>query len=150
MRTFLLCAAAAVVMSGCGSKPDTGLAGLDTRTVTLPNGTRIEAEVKIKPADMQQGMMFRESLPPGQGMLFIHNQAGPYTYWMYNVRIPLDIIWMDANRRIVEISANTPPCKTKASECPSYGGHYRSLYVLELGGGEAARYGLKPGDTLTF
>ena len=42
---------------------------------------------------------------------------------MYQVKIPLDMVWMDKNRRVVEMVENTPPCKTKASECPNYGGN---------------------------
>lgn len=149
MRYFPLCVVLALALSGCG-RDSADADVLETRTVTLPNGTRIRAEVKIRPFDMQRGMMFRDALPQGEGMLFIHAEPGNYPYWMYNVRIPLDIIWLDANRRIVEISADTPPCQTRASECPTYGGKARSQYVLEIGGGEAARYGLKVGDTLVF
>lgn len=149
MRYFPLCVVLALALSGCG-RDSADADVLETRTVTLPNGARIRAEVKIRPFDMQRGMMFRDELPQGEGMLFIHAEPGNYPYWMYNVRIPLDIIWLDANRRIVEISADTPPCQTRASECPTYGGKARSQYVLEIGGGEAARYGLKVGDTLVF
>jgi uncharacterized membrane protein (UPF0127 family) len=139
----------ALAGAGCGPKtvsPDE----LGMRTIRLPNGQEIRAEVEINPVDMQKGMMFRDSLARGRGMLFIHEKPGLYAYWMYQVRIPLDIIWMDANRRIVEISADTPPCKTKASKCPNYGGHEQAQYVLELGGGEAKRLGLRVGDTLGF
>jgi hypothetical protein len=70
---------------------------------------------------------------------------------MYQVRIPLDIIWMDHQRRIVEISANTPACTSKSShDCPSYGGHEKARYVLELAGGGAALYNLRVGDVLSF
>ena len=97
-----------------------------------------------------RGMMFRDSLAPDRGMLFVHPSPGAYVYWMYQVRIPLDIIWMASDHRIVEISADTPPCRTKASECPQYGGHQRSQFVLELAGGMASKYGLKLGDTISF
>lgn len=151
MRYLLLCAVLALAWTGCGSSgSDASPDVLQTRTITLPNGERLRAEVRMQPIDLQRGMMFRESLPSGQGMLFIHTKPGPYSYWMYNVLIPLDIIWMDSNRRVIEISPNTPPCKTKASECPNYGGKPQSQYVLELGAGEAARYGLRVGDTLGF
>jgi uncharacterized protein len=148
MLYLLLSAALALVSAACGPRPDANV--LESRTVTLPNGKRIRAEVMIRPIDMQRGMMFRDSLPAGEGMLFIHPEPGHNSYWMYNVRIPLDILWLDSARRIVEISADTPPCKTRASQCPSYGGNARSQYVLELGGGEAARNGLKVGDVLSF
>src|SRR5512133_1838117 len=107
MRYF--CLALASICCGCGS--DTGsLEDLQTRMVKLPNGREIRAEVMMKPLDMQRGMMYRDALPPDRGMLFIHSQPGLYAYWMYNVKIPLDIVWMDSNHRIVEISADTPPC----------------------------------------
>lgn len=138
---------ALAVLGGCGPKT-VSLEELGTRVINLPNGKQIRAEVVINPADMQRGMMFRDSLPQGRGMLFIHQNPGTYAYWMYQVRIPLDIIWMDSNRRIVEISANTPPCPGK--ECPTYGGHETARFVLELAGGEAQKHGLRVGDTLTF
>jgi uncharacterized membrane protein (UPF0127 family) len=148
MRYLLLCAALAAAC-GCGSRNAVEDV-LETRTVTLPNGSQVRAEVRIRPIDLQRGMMFRDKLPRGEGMLFIHPRPGPYTYFMYNVRIPLDIVWMDTNRRVLEIAENVPPCKTDASACPTYGGRYPSQYVLELGAGEAARNGVKVGDTLTF
>ncbi len=64
--------------------------------------------------------------------------------------LTLDIVWLDGNRRIVEISANTPPCQSQASKCPQYGGKEMSQYVLELAGGVAAQHGLQLGDQLTF
>ena len=149
MRYFSLAMLVALAGAGCGP-PTVGLEALGMRTVKLPNGREIRAEVEVNPIDMQKGMMFRDSLPRGRGMLFIHDKPGLYPYWMYQVRIPLDMLWMDADHRIVEISADTPPCKTKASECPNYGGHQQARYVLELGGGEAKRLGLHEGDSLEF
>lgn len=120
------------------------------KTVTLPGGQRLQVEVMMRQQDIMKGMMFREALPPGRGMLFIHGRPGRYTYWMHNVKVPLDIIWMDKDRRIVEISANTPPCQTEAVKCPQYGGNFDSRFVLELNGGMAAQYGLTVGQTLIF
>ena len=139
------------IATGCGGDNESqGPEVLGLRTVTLPNGEKVRAEVEMTPIDMQKGMMFRDSLPRGRGMLFIHQKPGLYPYWMYQCRIPLDIIWMDASHRIVEISPDTPPCKTKASLCPNYGGHQTAQFVLELGGGEARRYGLGLGQALDF
>jgi uncharacterized membrane protein (UPF0127 family) len=140
-----------VLMGAACGDPDTeGPGVLGTRKVTLPNGQYIRAEEEMDPVDMQKGMMFRDSLARGRGMLFIHQTPGLNPYWMYQVRIPLDIIWMDSSHRIVEISADTPPCQTKASLCPNYGGHQTAQFVLELGGGEARRFGLSVGQALQF
>ena len=149
MRYFLLIVLLALAGTGCDS-PSAGPEVLGLRTVKLPGGQEVRAEVEMTPEDMQKGMMFRDSLARGRGMLFIHDKPGLYPYWMYQVKIPLDMIWMDAAHRIVEISADTPPCKTKASLCPNYGGHQEAQFVLELGGGEARRYGLALGQTLEF
>ena len=84
-------------------------------------------------------------------MLFFHPQPGKYKYWMYQVKIPLDIIWMDAGHKVVEISANTPPCPSKtAHECPMFGGNEDAKYVLELAGGGAARNGVRVGSVIDF
>jgi uncharacterized membrane protein (UPF0127 family) len=143
-------AAALLLLSGCGPKPvDVG--DLNITEITFPSGKTVAAETMLKEIDQLRGMMFRDSLAKDRGMLFIHPADGNYAYWMYQCRIPLDIIWMNHDRQIVEISANTPPCPSKsARECPSFGGHEKARYVLELAGGGAAMYGLKAGDTLGF
>lgn len=153
MRThlshFTACLLVLLAGAGCGNK-QAALEELYTRVVILPDGQRIRAEVLTNPADMQRGMMFRDSLAPDRGMLFVHASPGYYTYWMHQVRIPLDIIWLDSEHRIVEISADTPPCHTEASECPQYGGNQRAQFVLELAGGVAKKHGLKLGDVVSF
>ena len=149
MRLPAICALGWLALAGCGPKAVT-VEDYMTRVVTLPNGQRIRAEVMSHPTDMMRGMMFRDSLAPDRGMLFVHSSPGLYPYYMYQVRIPLDMLWLDSTGRIVELSSDTPPCRTKASECPTYGGHEKALYVLELAGGSAARHGLRVGDRLTF
>ncbi len=124
---------------------------LPTIPVTLPSGKVIRAELATNPLDQQRGLMFRTSLAPDHGMLFVFGSPGPRPFWMYHTLIPLDIIWLNQDRRIVFISANTPPCPSeKPEECPNYGGEVHAQYVLELAGGAAAAHGLKVGDTLRF
>lgn len=138
---------AGILMAGCSKKPvlEAGLT-----LVRLPGGQEIGAEVMSQPADLMRGMMFRESLAPDRGMLFVHPSAGRYPYWMFQCRIPLDIIWMDSAKRIVEIAPNTPPCTGQAATCPSYGGNHDAQYVLELAGGMAQKYGLQQGAAIVF
>lgn len=149
MVKLLTVYAARFLLAGCGSKNDAG--NLNTAEVTFPNGKSVLAETMLRDVDQMRGMMFRDALAKDRGMLFVHTADETHPYWMYQVRIPLDIIWMDHSRRIVEISANAPPCPTApAHDCPSFGGHEKSRYVLELAGGGAALYGLKMGDQLNF
>ncbi len=147
-RMLLPVPALLLLLAACSDTSTLQPGDLHKQDVTLPGGQVIHAEVVTDARDMERGLMFRQSLAPDAGMLFVYGQPGAYKYWMYQTLIPLDIIWMDSNRRIVEISANTPPCKVARDDCPTYGGNEPAQYVLELGGGAAARYGLKNGDTL--
>jgi uncharacterized membrane protein (UPF0127 family) len=151
MRLMSTVLSVLLVCCGCGRNADNGLEEqLNTRIVTLPDGAEIRVEVLIKPAEMARGMMYRDPLPPGRGLLFVHQKPDYYRYWMSNVKAPLDIIFMDASRQIVEISADTPPCATKPEDCLLYGGHKVEQYVLELRAGEARRLGLHAGQKLSF
>jgi uncharacterized membrane protein (UPF0127 family) len=148
MRSFPLLIVL-VTLTACGDKPAT-MEDLNTRDVTLPGGQVIQAESMVDATDMLRGMMFRTSLAPNRGMLFLHRAPGNYSYWMYKTLIPLDIIWMDSSKRIVEIAANAQPCKTEASQCPHYGGHETAQYVLEISGGMAQKYNVRVGDSIAF
>jgi len=149
LATFLL----AALTAGCGNRGNAG-AGfeqIDTAVVTLPDGYKVTAESVYRDVDLMRGLMFRDSLAQDRGMLFLHNTLNNWSYWMYQTRIPLDIIWMDDRKQVVEVSADTPPCTSKkASECPSYGGHAKARYVLELSAGAAAKHGVRLGATLDF
>ncbi|MBV6430445.1 MAG: hypothetical protein IANPNBLG_00557 [Bryobacteraceae bacterium] len=137
-------------MAGCNRQVSSEEA-ISLKPVTLPGGQQVMAEVMLRPEDMMRGMMYRASLAPDRGMLFVHARPGKYTYWMHNVRIPLDIIWMDSGHRIVEMSPETPPCLERDPvKCPQYGGRENAQFVLELAGGMAARYGLAVGQIVSF
>jgi uncharacterized membrane protein (UPF0127 family) len=118
--------------------------------VMLPDGSTVHVELAKTEAERNYGLMDRTSLPQGRGMLFIHDHPGQSPYWMYRCKIGLDIVWMDQDRRIVEMSPNTPPCKGKASTCPSYGGKAVSLYVIELPVGSIKAHDLQVGQTVNF
>jgi len=137
-------------LAACSDPNTVKLEDYGTRDVTLPGGQLIHAEVASTQSQMQRGLMFRTSLTPDRGMLFLFAKEDSHTFWMFQTLIPLDMIWMDSNNRIVEISENTPPCKTEAAQCPSYGGHEPALFVLELSGGSVARYHLKTGQVIRF
>jgi uncharacterized membrane protein (UPF0127 family) len=84
-------------------------------------------------------------------MLFPFEEMAPRGFWMFQTIIPLDIVWLDDNKRIVEISERTPPCvATDAKRCPTYGGSAHSTYVLELASGQIAKHGLTTGSVLQF
>ena len=146
---FPVLLACSLFLACSGPKPTT-LEDFPTRPVTLPGGRVIRAETMVDNIDRLRGLMFRTSLAPDHGMLFVFPRPGRYQAFMNQVLIPLDIIWMDSDRRIVEISANAPPCKTQASKCPKYGGTQISSYELEIPGGMAEKYSLQVGQRILW
>jgi uncharacterized membrane protein (UPF0127 family) len=149
LATPLACLALGI--SACEPGGPTTAAPPGTVPVTLPDGGVIYAEVVTTPQKQAQGLMFRPELPPGRGMLFLFNDMAPRPFWMYQTVIPLDMIWLNRERRIVEIAADVPPCTSREPEaCPTYGGNTPSMYVLELAAGEAAARGLKVGGQIGF
>lgn len=118
--------------------------------VKTPSGTVIQAELADTAQKRAQGLMFREHLADDRGMLFIFGDAQPWTFWMKNTKIPLDIIWMDAKKTIIHIERNTPICTRQDDGCPQYHSEGGALYVLELGAGRAAALQLQPGVKLSF
>jgi uncharacterized membrane protein (UPF0127 family) len=146
----LLLFASALLASGCIETGQQRLEEFGTRLVTLPDGAPIRVEVMTNQKDIMRGMMFRDSLPADRGMLFVYAKLGLYPYWAYQVRMPLDIVWLDNSRRIVEIVTEAPPCKTVASQCPRYGGTQMAIVILELLGGSVRKHGLQVGQTLVY
>jgi hypothetical protein len=108
------------------------------------NETCFGIELAATPESRARGLMFREHLGDDKGMLFVFDEPGVYNFWMKNTLIPLDIIWIDENRTVINISKNTPPCE--ADPCPSYGPVQKAKYVLEVNAGKADEIGLKIGD----
>jgi uncharacterized membrane protein (UPF0127 family) len=137
------------LLTGC-AKQDDPSTDINLTTVAFPNGTKIVAETLRSDFELRRGMMFRASLPADRGMLFVHAKEDKYTYWTYQTKIPLDMIWMDRDHKIVEIASNLQPCTTNASQCPTFGGHYPANFVLEVNGGVAAKNNLREGNTLDF
>jgi uncharacterized membrane protein (UPF0127 family) len=150
MRLCRLVVLLAFMLPGCGRKEEV-TAEIVTKTLSFPSGKVIRVEVMMRPQDIMRGMMFRDAFPPDRGMLFVHNRPSRYSYWMYNVKVPLDIIWMDKDKRIVEISENSPPCQeAQPVKCPQFGGKADSRFVLELNAGAVKQFGLAVGQNLTF
>jgi uncharacterized membrane protein (UPF0127 family) len=140
----------ALIAGACGQKATT-LEELTSTDVTFPNGVKIVCETMRQEFELTRGLMFRDSLPANRGMLFEYPTVESHQHWTYQVKFPIDTIWMDRDRRIVEIVANMAPCDGKAAhECPQYGGVRPSRYAVEVNAGVAAKNGLKVGDRLDF
>lgn len=89
-------------------------------------------QVEIADTDelRQRGLMFRENLDENKGMLFFFDHVGTHSFWMKNTLIPLDLIWISEDKKVVDIQT-LQPCKK--DPCPSYTPANNSKYVLEVG-----------------
>lgn len=142
MRHFLLLLmlVLAAPLAGCAS--DGG------QWVEL-KGQRFTVEVADDHEERNRGLMFRDKLSTGHGMLFVHETQQPLAYWMKNTRIPLDIFYFDAERKLVSVSRGVPPCSL-GDRCPPYPSSGPALYVLELNAGQANALQVAPGDEIRF
>jgi len=116
--------------------------------IILPDGFPVHVELATEDETRAQGLMFRDRLPAGTGMIFFFNETGEYPFWMKNTLIPLDMIWIADDKRVAAIIPDVPPCK--ADPCPSYPPNAPSKYVLELAAGEAKKHKLSVGEVLRF
>ena len=135
---LLLCVLMQITCTACAS----GESGVEL------GGKTFAVEIADTSEKQALGLMFRDSMEPDQGMLFIFPNEAPRSFWMKNTRIPLDIMYFDKELKMVSISADTPPCKV--SRCPSYPRKEPAMYVLELNAGAAKKLGVGEGDKLTL
>jgi uncharacterized membrane protein (UPF0127 family) len=111
-------------------------------------GHRFQVEIAADEASRERGLMFRENMPSGHGMLFVFDDAQVRTFWMKNTPLPLDILYFDQNYKLVSVQRRVPSCLSSSSNCPVYPSEGAAQYVLELNAGTADKLGVKPGDTL--
>jgi uncharacterized membrane protein (UPF0127 family) len=117
-------------------------ARLDTVEIRTSRGSvKFMVELAVTRAEQERGLMFRKSLAPDRGMLFPYNPPRPAAFWMKNTLIPLDIIYIGPDGRVLSIARNAVP--HDETPLPS-GGPVRG--VLEIAGGRAAQLGILPGD----
>ena len=136
------------LLAGC-DKPQTP-EDFNTTDLTLPGGQVIKVETMINKLDLGRGLQYRPSLAADHGMLFVHATPGYYRYWMYKILVPLDIIWLDSDRKVVQMVLSLQPCGPDPNTCPQYGSARPAHYVLEVPGGTAKKYNLRVGQQLTW
>ena len=105
----------------------------------------IDIELALTPQEITAGLMHRTELCESCGMLFVFENQGRHNFWMKNTLITLDIIWMDADSKIIYIEKQVKSCNT--ATCSTYGPNADSRYVLEVNGGYAEKYNIHVGDT---
>jgi len=144
VRAWLWIPVAAVVAVGAfiGSGFGAQAANVQPLEIVTKSGVQVfSVEMATTEEEKTTGLMYRKELPDGRGMLFDFSPAQEVSMWMKNTFIPLDMIFIRADGRILRIAENTEPQSTRI--IPSRG---LAKGVLEVIAGTAKKYGIEPGD----
>ncbi len=125
--------------------------GLAVRQVRLGQAI-VRAEIADTPEARQKGLSGHNPLSENQGMLFIFPAPSIQSFWMIEMKFPLDMIWIGYDKKVVGITANVPfPAPgTPPGNLPTYQSPERVQYVLEVQAGWAERHGVKVGDGVSW
>ncbi len=114
--------------------------------VIFPDGTAVQVDLATTPDQQARGLMFVDSLPADHGMLFLFDSDERRPFWMKNCLIALDMVWLDADFRVADISHDVQPCKE--DPCPNVFPSGPIRNVLEVQAGLCAAHKLAVGDKL--
>jgi uncharacterized membrane protein (UPF0127 family) len=137
-------AASPTAQTGSSSQPQTP--AMPKVHLSAPQGdVVVDVEIVSTPAQIERGLMFREHLPPDQGMLFLMEEEKNWPFWMRNTLIPLDLIYIARDRTIAGIVENAEPRTETLREVGK-----PSLFVLEVNGGFCAAHKIAAGAKVQF
>lgn len=102
-----------------------------------------QSEIARDDAELQKGLMDRDGLDQDKGMLFVFNKEDKHSFWMKNTKIPLDVIWMSKDGKIVDIQTLSPCISDK---CPTFSPKTNAQFVLEINAGLTKKDNIKIGD----
>lgn len=137
-----------VLAAGCAVRPLPLPASPSVIPLTLPSGRVFQTEIMITDEDRAMGLMFRPSLPADRALLFVFDDLDFHGIWMKNCRFPIDIVWLDENRKVVHVAPRVPPCAK--DPCPVYNPMRRAAYVVEMNAGAARREKIVLNSALEF
>lgn len=139
LRRHLLVFALLLVTLPARALENFGTSELAIQTAGGPQ--KFSIELALSDAQMEQGLMFRRKLAPDAGMLFVFKTPSKASMWMKNTYIPLDMLFIDPEGRVINIAERRVP-----QSLDTIGAAAPARAVLELNGGTAQRLGIKPGD----
>ena len=117
-----------------------------TALVSL-GGVNVTASLSTTPDSQSKGLSIKDSLNENEGMLFIFESPQKYSFWMKDMKFPIDIIWINSTGKIAHLEKNLSPCYLLLP-CPSYAPKNDSLYVLEVVSNFTNKFGVSVGDSV--
>jgi uncharacterized membrane protein (UPF0127 family) len=120
----------------------------EPRVVLEPPGAEpvvVDVEVARTSAETQRGLMYRRQMAPNAGMIFLFSRSRHLTFWMHNTYIPLDMIFITSDMRVLGVVENATPETDDPREVPGEG-----QFVLEVNAGFAREHGITAGTVVRF
>lgn len=119
------------------------------KTIISINGFNVSMAIASTDEQRIKGLSGIEKLNESEGMLFLFDEPSKQGFWMNKMYIPIDIIWLDSNNKVVHIEKQLEPCKLFLA-CPVYNPQIDSLYVLELQSGFVDEHSIKNDMIVNF
>jgi uncharacterized membrane protein (UPF0127 family) len=107
---------------------------------------QLELQEVSSPEALEKGLSGRQSMPESAGLLFVFPKAGEHCFWMKDMHFPIDMIWLDANKKVVTVKADVQPDTYPQSFCPTQ----PARYVIEVNAGVAKKSRISEGSQLRF
>jgi uncharacterized protein len=113
------------------------------------NGLVLVTDISVTNEQRTKGLSEKDDLAENEAMLFVFGSEAKHTFWMKDMKFPIDIIWIDSDKTIIHIENNLQPCSSEVL-CPTYKPNDDSTYVLETVGGFAEKYDILKGTRVGF
>jgi len=113
------------------------------------NGLVLVADISVTNEQRTKGLSVKDGLAENEAMLFVFDNEAEHTFWMKDMKFPIDIIWIGSDKTIVYLEHNLQPCGYGVL-CPTYKPGQDSLYVLETVGGFAEKHDVVQGTPVKF
>jgi hypothetical protein len=147
-QTFaIILIALLIIISGCTTQDQEKKLKIKSVIImTADKNITINAEIADSYEEREKGLMNRTEMKDNGGMIFMFDYEEKLAFWMKNTLIPLDMIFINSNKTIIDIKHNVPPCTTE--ECETYISKEKAKYTLEINGGICEKNGVKEGDKI--
>ncbi|MGC2307523.1 MAG: DUF192 domain-containing protein [Nitrososphaeraceae archaeon] len=128
----------------------------ELNATSLPNKVKItinnvilQADVALSSEEQTKGLSIKDSLNSNEGMIFPYESPRTLSFWMKDMKFPIDILWLDADKKVVHIEESLQPC-SPLLPCPSYTPDVQAQYVLETVAGFSSANGITTGTPVEF
>jgi uncharacterized membrane protein (UPF0127 family) len=109
----------------------------------------LTADLALTNEQIEKGLSVKDKLKENEAMLFVFGESAKHSFWMKDMKFPIDIIWLDSDGNVVHIEQNLQPC-VSVLICTSYSPNIESQYVLETVAGFTQRHNVSVGTDIDF